>query len=476
MNAIYKVIWNDAIRQYQVVNELCRSRRKACSVKAVHVESVSGAHSVVSSLKRGAVLAGSALTMLVGWGGVQATPVDIDGSFAWNLGTGQIEGSFDYSSTPIDQLPGTGESFTVHLDGDVTLTGVSDSIYAQDEVNGPSSLILVDFDYIANLGGADPSVVFRHEDGTISNELTSSTELARFTYELGAGFSSSSGWSIGLTRQLKKIELLSQQGAGQYILVSNQEDVKLNDLSALITGNGNITFGFSAEEQGQEGWITLNNFDELDESKTNDYYGVTRVGYNDQGVASDIVHLVFGKTEALGNTSLLNVQTNSEVLVGGKDGDKAYSQNVGALSGAGTIALGSFATLNLNQSTQTGDITEPVGDEPGKINIANQFTGGNGATVNISLTGDPNSNGVSGYEVVFEPGKTQQGLFTGLISLAGGSVSAYKDVGINEILLDSTLKLNNEGWVRVDSTGQINNLISLLVAEPAASSSAASAT
>lgn len=317
----------------------------------------------------------------------------------------------------------------------------------------------MDFDYIANLGGADPSVVFRHEDGTISNELTSSTELARFTYELGAGFSSSSGWSIGLTRQLKKIELLSQQGAGQYILVSNQEDVKLNDLSALITGNGNITFGFSAEEQGQEGWITLNNFDELDESKTNDYYGVTRVGYNDQGVASDTVHLVFGKTEALGNTSLLNVQTNSEVLVGGKDGDKAYSQNVGALSGAGTIALGSSATLNLNQFTQTGDITEPVGDEPGKINIANQFTGGNGATVNISLTGDLNNNGVSGYEVVFEPGKTQQELFTGLISLAGGSVSAYKDVGINEILLDSTLKLNNEGWVRVDSTGQINNLI-----------------
>lgn len=69
MNAIYKVIWNDAIRQYQVVNELCRSRRKACSVKAVHVESTLGARSVVSSLKRGAVVAGSALTMLFGWGG-----------------------------------------------------------------------------------------------------------------------------------------------------------------------------------------------------------------------------------------------------------------------------------------------------------------------------------------------------------------------------------------------------------------------
>lgn len=34
MNAIYKVIWNDALRLYQVVNEMCRSRRKACSVKA----------------------------------------------------------------------------------------------------------------------------------------------------------------------------------------------------------------------------------------------------------------------------------------------------------------------------------------------------------------------------------------------------------------------------------------------------------
>lgn len=40
MNAIYKVIWNDALRLYQVVNEMCRSRRKACSVKAVHMDLV----------------------------------------------------------------------------------------------------------------------------------------------------------------------------------------------------------------------------------------------------------------------------------------------------------------------------------------------------------------------------------------------------------------------------------------------------
>lgn len=28
MNAIYKVIWNDALRLYQVVNEMCRSAER----------------------------------------------------------------------------------------------------------------------------------------------------------------------------------------------------------------------------------------------------------------------------------------------------------------------------------------------------------------------------------------------------------------------------------------------------------------
>lgn len=64
MNAIYKVIWNDAIRQYQVVNELCRSRRKACSVKAVHTERTS--NSVTRSLKIGAAVVGAIAAMGTG--------------------------------------------------------------------------------------------------------------------------------------------------------------------------------------------------------------------------------------------------------------------------------------------------------------------------------------------------------------------------------------------------------------------------
>ncbi len=60
MNAIYKVIWNDAIRQYQVVNELCRSRRKACSVKAVHTDGTAH-HGFGARFGKCLMVAGSAL-------------------------------------------------------------------------------------------------------------------------------------------------------------------------------------------------------------------------------------------------------------------------------------------------------------------------------------------------------------------------------------------------------------------------------
>lgn len=73
MNAIYKVIWNDAIRQYQVVNELCRSRRKACSVKAVHTDGTS--RGIFHALKVGA-MAGTLGLMTLGIP-VWAAPYDV---------------------------------------------------------------------------------------------------------------------------------------------------------------------------------------------------------------------------------------------------------------------------------------------------------------------------------------------------------------------------------------------------------------
>lgn len=80
MNAIYKVIWNDALRLYQVVNEMCRSRRKACSVKAVHMEG-SG-----RTLKRSVLATAAAVTMMAGGG---AFAMDLPGMVI-DLGGGRV--------------------------------------------------------------------------------------------------------------------------------------------------------------------------------------------------------------------------------------------------------------------------------------------------------------------------------------------------------------------------------------------------
>lgn len=267
---------------------------------------------------------------------------------------------------------------------------------------------------------------------------------------------------VGLSRQLRTIALKSQIGVGQHISASEQESA---DLSASITGSGNISFGFTAQNEGQEGWLILNDFE--DAQSANDYTGSTWVGYNDQGQASDSVHLIFGKDKAFGNTNLLNVHENSEVRFGGMEGDQAYTQTVGGLSGAGTLALGSAAQLTLAQSVQQGIID----NESDKIAIQNDITGTgatgstSGAVFNIELSGE-----VGGYEVVFADQDVDGEDFTGLITLKNGAVTAYRDdrsdsVGdydfekVNQILTGSTLQLKDNAWLKIDETGSVNNLI-----------------
>lgn len=467
MNAIYKVIWNDAIRQYQVVNELCRSCRKACSVKAVHTESASGSHSVVSSLKRGALIAGTTLAMLTAWvGAAQANPVNISGSFTWNIGTNLITGAddpvFDLSNTPVEDLPGEDEVFRVYIGENTTLIGFSENIQNQDE-SSTAGLIYVPDGYFQQW---NPSSLVFNINGQDTNELTEGTTLADFTYALKGNWDFSEDEDgrlmVGLSRQLRTIALKSQIGVGQHISASEQESA---DLSASITGSGNISFGFTAQNEGQEGWLILNDFE--DAQSANDYTGSTWVGYNDQGQASDSVHLIFGKDKAFGNTNLLNVHENSEVRFGGMEGDQAYTQTVGGLSGAGTLALGSAAQLTLAQSVQQGIID----NESDKIAIQNDITGTgatgstSGAVFNIELSGE-----VGGYEVVFADQDVDGEDFTGLITLKNGAVTAYRDdrsdsVGdyafekVNQILTGSTLQLKDNAWLKIDETGSVNNLI-----------------
>lgn len=177
---------------------------------------------------------------------------------------------------------------------------------------------------------------------------------------------------------------------------------------------------------------------------------------------------------------MLDVDSRSEVRFGGMDGDKAYTQTVGGLSGAGTLALGSAAKLTLEQSEVKGVTTAPEVDEdnnilePGKIGILNNITGTgaadpqSGAVFNVNLSGK-----VEGYEVVFTDQHVNEteGVvdFSGLITLQNSSVTAYREgrgdtVGgteyadVNKILTGSMLALNNNAWLRIDETGEVHDL------------------
>lgn len=237
-----------------------------------------------------------------------------------------------------------------------------------------------------------------------------------------------------------------------------------------------MTFGFNATGEVNEGWLTLNSDAETDEFKqVNDYTGVTRVGYTVAGSESDPTHLVFGMTEAFGDTSMLMVSSNSEVRFGGINGDKAYTQTVGGLSGTGTLDLGSAAHLTLNQSVVQGVTSAPTTSEPGKLGILNNILGTgatnpeSGAVLNVVLDG-----AVKDYEVVFTDQNVtvtdDQVDFSGLITLTNSAVTAYKNgrsdtVGdqeytdVNKILTGATLQLKSNGLFRVDSTGELKNLI-----------------
>lgn len=317
-------------------------------------------------------------------------------------------------------------------------------------------------------------LVFHDANGNETNQFTYGTGFANFKYELGAGWTTlpSGQWVIGLTRRLSEIDLTSTDN-WQYIDAGEETDV---DLSAKITGKGNITFGFSATGDAEEGWLTLNSDAETDEFKqVNDYTGVTRVGYTEAGSESDPTHLVFGMTEAFGDTSMLMVSSNSEVRFAGINGDKAYTQTVGGLSGTGTLDLGSAAHLTLNQSVVQGVTSAPTTDEPGKLGILNNILGTgatnseSGAVLNVVLDG-----AVKDYEVVFTDQNVtvtdDQVDFSGLITLTNSAVTAYKNgrsdtVGdqeytdVNKILTGATLQLKSNGLLRVDSTGELKNLI-----------------
>lgn len=447
MNAIYKVIWNDAIRQYQVVNELCRSRRKACSVKAVHTETTSGSYSVVSSLKRGALIAGTTLAMLTAWGEVaQAESLDLESlriDFAEQSAKDE-QGDIPYYDEVM--LPSDGESVVIDADS-IQISNYANNLYGQDD-----GVLIKLFEFKGDLDSSVSLVLKgKHASGnqfdvTVQNEAT-------YTYSVDF-FAAANG--IYLTSfDLKQIKLLGE-GNGLYFNTSSNGDA---DFQGNIVGDGNITFGFS--EGDQRGYLTLNGDD------ANNYKGRTFVGYAADGqISASPTTIYFGKSNAFGDTLNLDVEEQSEVFIGGRDQNRQFVQTVHGLEGEGLISLGSQASLTIAQSgTTTGNYDEGV------IRIDNKFTSSgdapvsdlsSGAWLKIELSGE-----VEGSTVRFSNDDSK---YSGGISLSGASIEAYvsgrnldldanTEYTPNKILTTSTLRLESGGRLLVDGAGSVNNLI-----------------
>lgn len=465
MNAIYKVIWNDAIRQYQVVNELCRSRRKACSVKAVHTDGAG------RSLKR-SVLATAAATLigsaaLLGTTGLAWADNhnigEYDPDIEINIGTGSVNNG-TLPKVDISQLPGSGETLYINQSA---FTGFASNIFNQEETMPPLYL-LETTDPGADISDINLSILGAEgQPLDLTQNPLGTTGTADFYYTIGnPGFMQ--GY-LYVFRTLNRIDLRSNAGFGQVFDVS---DSKGADLKAAITGGGNITFSYNSTGEGADpGHLTLSNPD-----NANAYTGRTFVGYNSQGDESSPVNIYFGKDGALGSTigtEQLQIAAQSAVHFGGENDNEAYTQTVRGLSGSGLLHLGTQATLTLNQSSDdTGLVIAPTQDEPGQIIVANKVAGTgtynpedgtytSGAVFNVNLSGE-----VSDYELVF----TDNGSgYTGLINLTNASVTAYDpnhtvSVGgqtytPNALLESATLQLLNDGHLRVDGKGSVHNLI-----------------
>ena len=450
MNAIYKVIWNDALRLYQVVNEMCRSRRKACSVKAVHMEG-SG-----RTLKRSVLATAAAVTMMAGGG---AFAMDLPGMVI-DLGGGRV--TTELPTYEVADLPSAGESIEIDL-RESSFTGLDQNIFNQDEADRTIGIFRVNGSWSAP-DGLQITFVDENGDPVPSGLLgIDNNNFATFLYDVNfGGYNSYTHLAQG-SFVLNQIDLTEDNGTyGQYLEVGTEvQDSPYPDLKATLTGGGNITFGYGGT--AQHGYLTLAG------DGTNIYSGRTFVGYTSDGQKSAApTTIFFGKTEAFGNTLNLNVESDSEVFISGESKTEDYFQRVHGLQGEGLIDLGTRANLELAQSGKT---TGNYDDAEGVIRIDNKFTGsGNttdpasGAWIDIKL-----SDAVAGDIVRFSNDASE---YTGVIALTDATIEGYDATrkldlnggtySPNKILTTSTLRLESGGQLLIDGTS-VDSLYNLVL-------------
>ena len=369
MNAIYKVIWNDAIRQYQVVNELCRSRRKACSVKAVHTDGTAH-HGFGARFGKCLMVAGSALLLLSSFGNAWA--VTKDGN------TVNFEESLVLTDT--GGLLDNGNSLSL---SDELLSDVNSFNFQTFQINGTVDATFWD--------DSDRSVILNSV--TFENKPTGSFDITvqgekQFQYDDQNGaytyyFNVGSGGigtpdSIYFGLQLSRIDVKANQLYSFNASGGSQAGEK--DLDAQITGQGNVEYISDAGENsaqpdevryGGTAYITVNN-------DQNAYSGETFIGkYIDGKTIDDHIYVYAGNNYIFGNgetgayTSNLNVKTGSGLEM------RNTVQWTHALAGGGYINLeGADSLLHVKDDNRTNGTMEVYNLLSGAGTVWVDFDGG----------------------------------------------------------------------------------------------------
>lgn len=486
MNTIYKVIWNDALHVFQAVSEITKSHRKHSSVTGGgYLSSDLHSHDQPSTLRLKAVavaVAGAIVqsSMLLTSTPVWADPLDLTDDFA----DGVFNMDMNATNNPIeiedDDLPKVGEAFI--LSSSAFASSVS-NIAGQDENSSVGRLVWVPNRSMYPNGQLieirDQAGDTVYDNFSERNRFRIDESDAELYYKLTLNYQggANNGLDYIIERQLTRINLKNNPG-NQYGLTVNAgsadgQSADYADLSVAITGAGNIHFAFTGQQGGgvDMGYLYLNTDTDilddgvLEEAKST-YTGKTYVGNIDGAVDGKAVTVIFGKDNAFGNTSNLYVHDDSSVWFADKDLQTKHTQTVGGLTGSGELNFGNAAEVTLKQtSTDNGntDITTHT------VRVDNVFTGSGDAVFHIDLSALKTEDNDPLYEIFFtdQPEKDE---YTALIDLTGGAVTAYRAdrqqvvgdetyTGLNGILLGSTLRLNTNGWLRVDTTGEVNNLI-----------------
>lgn len=321
MNKIFKVIWNDILCVFQVVNEITKSRTKS-NRSAVVREGSRGEGAQSYNTKSSGFnlrLLSTALMAVFGFtftSVATAKEIVIEG-ITLTAGSGVTE-SVTLAEKPnkgdvfvFDFSANSGNSFGVH----------ASNLWSQDETSAYYPTVLWSGGYV---DGLTIKVLGGNDDGSITSDLGS----AKLTYILST---STSDKGLSLTTLLQTIDL--QAGDTNNFLVQVAESTgDLQDLKAYITGDGHITFGFNGENPGR---LILGDQSKAGEKSQNDYTGYTYVGLSPQNTGGQPVSLIFAQSESFGETAQLSVSSGSDVRFGGVNDDLALTQTVGGLLGGG---------------------------------------------------------------------------------------------------------------------------------------------